>query len=481
MFTLGQEKFIEEASKPQPIMFTAGAVPVVNEKGEVSMQKVKVKRYVAGKRPDWADDEYENESDEERNQMKDEIEDESEEEDEIALAIKMQKSEVETQDSENIEKEIKNSDDRRLRRLMDRSSKEDDEIVDHSQRRRHFEPEVISEGEESEEDRNIVQEEIPFVIPPDEDASDDDEEELNEDEIESRRQRLRQRVMEKQNDEELLAQLPDEEEERNEATNLKTISDEEEYTSESEYSDSEDEGPRLKPVFIRKKDRLTIKEKEEEEEKQRQLEMQAKKQAEERKRYAAKLVEIEMRRELEEKVANKSSADLIDSDDGNDEEEYETWKLRELKRIKRDRDERETRLKERDEVERLRNMTEEERRNELYNNPKELTNKGVKGKYKFLQKYYHRGAFFMDEEENVFNRDYAQPTLEDHFDKTSLPQVMQVKNFGRSGRTKYTHLRDQDTTPYDSWNEENTLATKFMMNRAGGMKQSFTKPSRKKK
>ena len=35
MFTLGQEHIMEEASKPQPVMFTAGAVPIINKKGEL--------------------------------------------------------------------------------------------------------------------------------------------------------------------------------------------------------------------------------------------------------------------------------------------------------------------------------------------------------------------------------------------------------------------------------------------------------------
>ena len=87
-----------------------------------------------------------------------------------------------------------------------------------------------------------------------------------------------------------------------------------------------------------------------------------------------------------------------------------------------------------------------------------------------------------DEESKLFTRDYAEPTLEDHFDKTVLPKVMQVKNFGRSGRTKYTHLLDQDTTKEDSpWAADTNMALKFTTTKSGGMRQQFERPSLKKK
>lgn len=132
-------------------------------------------------------------------------------------------------------------------------------------------------------------------------------------------------------------------------------------------------------------------------------------------------------------------------------------------------------------MDRLRNLTEEERQTELIKNPKVVTNKAEKGKMKFMQKYFHRGAFYLDRDEKVLKRNVMEPTLEDHHDKAVLPKVMQVKNFGRAGRTKYTHLVDQDTTKFDAaWSEQSALNLKFFAGKAGGTKQVFDRPSAKR-
>jgi hypothetical protein len=60
--------------------------------------------------------------------------------------------------------------------------------------------------------------------------------------------------------------------------------------------------------------------------------------------------------------------------------------------------------------------------------------------------------------------------------------LLQVKNFGRSGRTKYTHLVDQDTTQFESpWVSDTAMNIKFHNQKGGGMKQTFERPSQKKK
>ncbi|XP_053211831.1 microfibrillar-associated protein 1-like [Panonychus citri] len=310
----------------------------------------------------------------------------------------------------------------------------------------------------------------------------DSDEEEDEDEVEHRHAAiLRRRARE---EEDLLDNddSDGDSEDNDEDRDSDDDDDDDDESDEEEYTDDEDDtGPQLKPVFISKKHR----EARIEENIESTIDIE-KKQREERRREALRIIEDETKREIVEE-SKQEEEQFIESmaacnDDDEDEEiEYEAWKVRELKRIKRDKEERESEMKEKAEVERLRNLTEEERLEELKKRPKVITNKASKGKYKYLQKYYHRGAFYMDQEETIFKRNYAEPTLEDQFDKTTLPKIMQVKNFGRSGRTKYTHLVDQDTTKFDSpWATETVSTSKFA-NIAGGMKQCFDRPTKKRK
>ncbi|XP_055065336.1 microfibrillar-associated protein 1 [Misgurnus anguillicaudatus] len=425
-------------SKQPPIQSTAGAVPIRNDKGEISMEKVKVKRYVSGKRPDYAP-----------------MESSDEEEEDFQFVKKGKEAEPE------MEVEEDESSDPRLRRLMNRVSEDAEERL--ARHRQIAEPELIAQSSEDSDEGTWHPER-------EESSEDEEEEEVDDEEIERRRAMMRQRAQERKNEE---MEIMDVEEEGKSGEESESESEYEEYT------DSEDETePRLKPVFIRKKDRVTVAEREAEEQKQKELEAEAKKQAEERRRYTLKIVEEEAKKEFEENKRTLAALDALDTDGENEEEEYEAWKVRELKRIKRDREARETMEKEKAEIERFHNLTEEERRAELRNNGKVVTNKASKGKYKFLQKYYHRGAFFLDQEQDVFKRDFSAPTLEDHFNKTILPKVMQVKNFGRSGRTKYTHLVDQDTTSFDSaWAQESAQNSKFFKQKAAGVRDVFDRPT----
>ncbi|KAA0723622.1 Microfibrillar-associated protein 1 [Triplophysa tibetana] len=425
-------------AKQPPIQSTAGAVPIRNEKGEISMEKVKVKRYVSGKRPDYAP-----------------MESSDEEEEDFQFVKKGKEAEPE------MEIEEEETSDPRLRRLMNRVSEDVEERL--ARHRQIAEPELIAQSSEDSDEGTWHPER-------EESSEDEEEEEVDDEEIERRRGMMRQRAQERKNEDMEVMEVEEE---------GKSGEDSESESEYEEYTDSEDEAePRLKPVFIRKKDRVTVAEREVEEQKQKELEVEAKKQAEERRRYTLKIVEEEAKKEYEENKRTLAALDALDTDGENEEEEYEAWKVRELKRIKRDREARELIERDKAEIERFHNLTEEERRAELRNNGKVVTNKASKGKYKFLQKYYHRGAFFLDQEQDVFKRDFSAPTLEDHFNKTILPKVMQVKNFGRSGRTKYTHLVDQDTTSFDSaWAQESAQNSKFFKQKAGGVRDVFERPT----
>lgn len=126
-----------------------------------------------------------------------------------------------------------------------------------------------------------------------------------------------------------------------------------------------------------------------------------------------------------------------------------------MARLTRDAEEREEAIIEKRELMRRRNMTDEERLEEDRKSGLLDSAKPEKPKWNFMQKYYHKGVFYMDstsvkKEDDVRNKDYAaEPTQWDKINVENLPAVLQVKNFGKRGRTKYTHLLDQDTTVRD--------------------------------
>ena len=96
-------------------------------------------------------------------------------------------------------------------------------------------------------------------------------------------------------------------------------------------------------------------------------------------------------------IAEEKEAEIpdIDDTDGLDPEaEFEAWRIRELARIKRDKEAEVRREIEREEIERRRALPEEQRLKEDMENAKRTRDEKPKGQQKFLQKYWHKGAFF---------------------------------------------------------------------------------------
>lgn len=85
--------------------------------------------------------------------------------------------------------------------------------------------------------------------------------------------------------------------------------------------------------------------------------------------------------------------DVDDSDGVDPAGEFEAWRLRELGRIKTEKEEELRRDEEREEIERRRALPEEQRLKEDLERANKLREEKPKGQQKFLQKYWHKGAF----------------------------------------------------------------------------------------
>ncbi len=171
------------------------------------------------------------------------------------------------------------------------------------------------------------------------------------------------------------------------------------------------------------------------------------------------IIEISKQKKLNKKK-NNNEKDLElnlpdDTDNPDDLDEYEKWKIRELKRIKKNFIEKQEKLNEKIEIERRRNLTDEQRQEENLKLGSDSTLKNFKSKIKFLQKYYHKGAFFQDEainnSEHIYNRDFNLPTWEDSIERNGLPKILEKRrgNLFKKSQSKYTHLTAEDTTNFD--------------------------------
>lgn len=241
----------------------------------------------------------------------------------------------------------------------------------------------------------------------------------------------------------------------------------EEDSSEEEESSSEDDTAKrrtlMRPMFVKKNQRNlpdrgangTAASAPERSEDQVAADEEA-----QRKQRADELVQEQLDKQAAARAAGKKYwddeeieeiDDIDDTDDVDPEAEYAAWKLRELKRVKRDREALIAAEKEREEIERRRNMGEEEREEEDKEYlARQKEEKEGRGKMSYLQKYQHKGAFFQEEmkEAGLDKRDVMGAKFQDDVDRSVLPQYLQVRDMtkvGRKGRTKYKDLRNEDT------------------------------------
>jgi len=313
-------------------------------------------------------------------------------------------------------------------------------------------------------------------------------EEDDEDHVADQRQKAREKALLRRKEEEDLLLKQEQEDEV------------EEDEEQSEYeTESEDDDPGrsvvLKPVFVSKNGRDTVKEKKAVEKEEEEAEIRQAEKLKDRKVESKSLVIDVIKQEADEEATKALGLDdnsdvelLDDNDEINEAEEYEMWKIRELKRIKRDAQAKINKEKELEFIERRRNMTDEERAADDAKMDDGKSSREDSNQFGFLQKYYHRGTFFQDKaetgEEPLYLRDYHEPTAEEKFDKQNLPKVMQVRRglFGKKGQTKHTHLTDVDTTDMSAaWSLQNKQVQSYQQRMAGASGvNNFARPGSSK-
>ena len=159
-----------------------------------------------------------------------------------------------------------------------------------------------------------------------------------------------------------------------------------------------------------------------------------------------------------------------DDDTTNTAIEYSKWKLRELERIHRDQNERLRLQKLKEETERRRALTEEERH--IEDKRLKKGEKNLKSDYRYMQKYYSSLTFFQDKDEDIYKRDFNVAVGYDTFDKSALPSRMQVRGdeISKKGKSKYKDLFTEDTGNYDpNYAPDSTIVNKIQK-RQGGYK-----------
>ena len=272
------------------------------------------------------------------------------------------------------------------------------------------------------------------------------------------------------------------------------------WETDTDASDSDDDARvMVRPVFVSRAKRETLKNetRDGEEAADADAEWAARDEAHRRKRAeeSRRLLELELEREtaIANAEANAEASD-VDTDDELEDPSvaYQAWRLRELARIEEDEKTRDRMFAEREEQEKIRRMSEAEKKKYFDAHPElrafglgdeTKAGSGSKPKLGFMQKYYHKGAFFQEAADDAFGtastheiyaRDFSAATGSDRgVDKSALPKAMQVRGdkFGKVGQTKWTHLANEDTS---------RLATERPQHRKAGKEQSFEKPSRGK-